>query len=59
VGQREGEWVHAREPASTGRPHGAVRERGRGVIALVGADRQDPPARHRGRAGAGARASWA
>jgi hypothetical protein len=30
TGQREGEWAHAREPAPTGRPHGAARERERG-----------------------------
>jgi hypothetical protein len=28
AGQREGEWVHAREPAPTGLAHGAARERG-------------------------------
>jgi hypothetical protein len=31
------------------------RERGRGVSALVGTDRRDPPVRHRGHAGVGAR----
>jgi hypothetical protein len=55
AGQREGEWAHAREPAPTGRSHGAVRERqrGRGVSTLVGADRRGPPVMHRGCAGAG------
>jgi hypothetical protein len=28
AGQREGEWAHAREPASTGLAHGAARDRG-------------------------------
>jgi hypothetical protein len=31
---REREWAHAREPAPTGRPHGAAREREGGVSAL-------------------------
>jgi hypothetical protein len=43
--------VHARETVPTGLAHGL--ERGRGVSALVGADRRGPPVRHRGRAGAG------
>jgi hypothetical protein len=53
VGQREGEWAHAREPVPTGMAHGAARERGR---AGAGADRRGPPVRNRGRAGASMRA---
>jgi hypothetical protein len=49
---REREWVHAREPAPTGRPHGAARERGGSERAQACADRRGPPVRHRGRAGA-------
>jgi hypothetical protein len=36
VGQREGEWAHAREPVPTGLAHGAARERGReGALRLA------------------------
>jgi hypothetical protein len=36
AGQREGEWAHTREPASTGLAHGAARERGReGALRLA------------------------
>jgi hypothetical protein len=56
AGQREGERVHAREPASTVLAHGAARERGEGeesASAQGCADRWDPPVRQRARAGAG------
>jgi hypothetical protein len=48
--------VGAREGTSADRsaPWCNERERGRGVSALVGADRRDPRVRHRGRADAGA-----
>jgi hypothetical protein len=52
AGQRERERVRARETTSTARPHGAAREREGRERARVGADRRDPPVRHRGRAGA-------
>jgi hypothetical protein len=42
----------ARERTSADRSGPRDRERGRGVSVLVGADRRDPPVRHRGRAGA-------
>jgi hypothetical protein len=45
--------VGGKNGADSSGPQG--RERGRGVSALVGVDRQDPPVRHRGRA----RSSWA
>jgi hypothetical protein len=36
VGQREGEWAHAREPTPTGPTHGVARERGReGALRLA------------------------
>jgi hypothetical protein len=47
--------ARARGTAPTSLAHGAARERG-GEGARVGADRRDPPVRHRGRAGAGAHA---
>jgi hypothetical protein len=58
--EREGA-VRARETARTRLAHGTEREgEDRGVSALVGADRRDPPVRHRGRAGAGLNGStWA
>jgi hypothetical protein len=43
---------HARRTAPTNLAHGAARERGR-EGAWIGADRRDPPVRHRGRAGLG------
>jgi hypothetical protein len=36
--------------ADSSGPWGRERERGRGVSALVGADRWDPPVKHKGRA---------
>jgi hypothetical protein len=45
--------VRARETAPIGLAHGTERERGRGVSALVGADRQGLPVRDRERMGAG------
>jgi hypothetical protein len=53
VGQREGKQAWARATASTGRPNGAVRERGR-EGARVCADRRGSPVRLRD-----ARAGWA
>jgi hypothetical protein len=52
-GVREAERARAcgEETASTDRPHIAVRERMREGT-RVGADRRDPPVRHRGHAGA-------
>jgi hypothetical protein len=47
--------VRAREIAPTAQPHGAERETEGRERARVGANRWDPPARRRGRAGAGAR----
>jgi hypothetical protein len=54
VGQREREDTCARGTAPTNLAHGTARERGR-EGAWVGADRRDPPVRHRGHASAGAR----
>jgi hypothetical protein len=44
AGQREGEWVHAREPAPIGRSHGAVREREREGSEHAGWRQQAGPA---------------
>jgi hypothetical protein len=53
VGQREGERAHTRELAPTSLAHETEREGER--RARVGADRRDPPIRHRGRT----RGGWA
>jgi hypothetical protein len=48
---REKERARWKETTPTGQPHRAARKRGR-ESAWVGAERQDPPVRHRGHAGA-------
>jgi hypothetical protein len=53
AGQRERERARGKGTALTDRPHRAARGR-EGVSAQAGAERQGPPVRHRGHAGAGA-----
>jgi hypothetical protein len=60
AGQREGAGACERNSADRTGPRDRERERGRGVSALVGADRRGPPVRHRGRVDTrGGWAKWA